>query len=71
VSITPRLSLPVSGQLVMRPLTPVASRAITLIRRRHRSLSPVAERMWELIRHMAAQLPQAPRASLKDATPAP
>jgi hypothetical protein len=31
----------------------------------------VAERVWELIRHMAAQLPQAPRASLKDAAPAP
>jgi DNA-binding transcriptional LysR family regulator len=65
VSITPRLSLPASDQLVTRPLTPTSSRAITLIRRRHRSLSPVAELVWAQIRAMAAELPQAPRASLK------
>jgi len=67
VSITPRLSLPASDQLVTRPLTPTASRAITLIRRRHRSLSPLAELVWAAIREMAARLPQASRASLKDA----
>ena len=67
VSVTPRLSLPASDQLVTRPLTPTASRAITLIRRRHRSLSPVAELVWAQIREMAAQLPQASRSSLKDA----
>lgn len=61
VSITPRLSLPVPETLVARPLTPIAYRAITLIRRRHRSLSPVAELVWTRIRETAALLAQPPR----------
>jgi len=61
ISITPSLSLPSSDQLVVRPLTPVATRAITLIRRRHRSLSPVAQLVWSQIRETAVQLSQARR----------
>jgi len=61
ISITPSLSLPASDHLVVRPLTPVARRAITLIRRRHRSLSPVAELVWAQIRETAIQLSQARR----------
>jgi DNA-binding transcriptional LysR family regulator len=59
ISITPSLSLPASDQLVVRPLTPIARRAITLIRRRHRSLSPVAELVWAQIRETAVQLSKA------------
>ena len=65
ISIAPQLSLPTSEQLVVRPLTPIASRAITLIRRRHRSLSPVAELVWAQIRSIATQLAQTRRASSK------
>lgn len=53
-SITPGLSLPESPQLVTRPLTPVVKRAITLIHRRQRSLSPVAELVWNRLREVAA-----------------
>jgi DNA-binding transcriptional LysR family regulator len=65
ISVTPSLSLPASGQLVVRPLTPIARRAITLIRRRHRSLSPVAELVWVKIRETAAQLSQGRRGHSK------
>jgi len=61
ISVIPSLSLPASDQLVVRPLTPIAKRAITLIRRRHRSLSPVAELVWAQIRETAIQLSQARR----------
>lgn len=54
VSITPQLSLPAPAGLIVRPLVPVAHRAVTLVRRRHRSLSPVAEVVWNLIRTTAA-----------------
>lgn len=57
-TVTPYLSLPSSPLLVCRPLTPTVRRAITLIRRRHRSLSPVAELVWVQIRQAAAQLPR-------------
>jgi len=54
-SITPGLSLPESPRLAVRPLVPTVKRAITLIRRRHRSLSPVAELVWTRLRDMAAE----------------
>lgn len=60
-SVTPGLSPPESEQLVTRPLTPVVKRAITLVRRRNRSLSPLAELVWNRLREMAAS-PRAPRA---------
>ncbi|MGO4701779.1 LysR family transcriptional regulator [Dyella sp. 2RAB6] len=56
VSVAPQLSLPAPGALVARPLVPVVHRAVTLIRRRHRSLSPVAALVWERIRDTAATL---------------
>jgi DNA-binding transcriptional LysR family regulator len=65
ISVTPSLSLPASDQLVVRPLTPVARRAITLIRRRHRSLSPVAELVWAQIRETAIQLSPSQRTPSK------
>lgn len=52
-SIAPELSLPESPQLEVRPLTPTVKRAITLIRRRHRSLSPAAEQVWRHLRDLA------------------
>lgn len=61
ISISPSLSLPTSNELVVRTLTPTAKRAITLIRRRHRSLSPVAELVWAQIRATATQLSQGRR----------
>jgi DNA-binding transcriptional LysR family regulator len=59
ITITPGLSTTqLPPALVARPLTPVAHRAITLIRRRHRSLSPVAELVWSQIRATATSLTQ-------------
>jgi hypothetical protein len=48
----PALSLPPGGlsSLVARPLMPRVKRTIMLIRRRNRALSPVAERVWTLVR---------------------
>ncbi|OOG62798.1 LysR family transcriptional regulator [Rhodanobacter sp. B04] len=65
ISVSPSLSLPASEQLTVRPLTPTAKRAVTLIRRRHRSLSPVAELVWAQIRETAARLTPIHRASSK------
>ena len=60
LTVTPGLStdeLPTS--LVALPLIPAARRAITLVRRRHRSLSPIAELVWAQIRDTAAMLTRA------------
>lgn len=65
ISVTPGLSLPISGQLTARPLTPTVKRAVTLIRRRHRSLSPVAELVWAQIRATAIELSQSQFIRLK------
>lgn len=54
ITVTPRLSLPASAQLAVRPLTPTATRAITLVRRRHRSLSPLAELVWAQLRALSS-----------------
>jgi DNA-binding transcriptional LysR family regulator len=69
ISITPRLSLPNSDQLMVVPLTPIVTRPITLIRRRHRSLSPVAELVWAQIRTLATQLPNHAKPISKAARP--
>lgn len=59
ITITPGLSTTqLPSSLVALPLTPVARRAITLIRRRHRSLSPVAALVWSQIRATATSLTQ-------------
>jgi DNA-binding transcriptional LysR family regulator len=67
MTVTPRLSLPITDRLVARPLTPTLSRAITLVRRRHRSLSPVAELVWARLCALAAAMPTARPASTKKA----
>ena len=56
ISVMPELSLPPEGlpQLVVRPLAPRVQRAIMLIRRRNRALSPLAERVWGIVRETAA-----------------
>lgn len=59
-SVTPGLSLPESAQLVTRPLVPVVKRAIALVRRRNRSLSPLAELVWNRLRELAASPRGAP-----------
>ncbi len=55
-NITVGLSAPQSPLLVTRPLTPEVRRAITLVRRRHHSLSPAAERVWAQLRDLAGSL---------------
>lgn len=58
ISIVPILALPVpeAGKLVVKPLLPSVGRALMLVRRRNRSLSPRAEIVWALIREVAADL---------------
>ncbi|HEX7381392.1 MAG TPA: LysR family transcriptional regulator, partial [Nevskiaceae bacterium] len=54
-SITVGLSAPTSmPHLVARPLVPTVRRAVTLVRRRDRSLSPPAARVWTVLRELAA-----------------
>ncbi|WP_028605138.1 LysR family transcriptional regulator [Ottowia thiooxydans] len=52
ISVMPALAVPPEGlgQLATRPLIPVVQRDIVLVHRRNRSPSPVAHRVWELIR---------------------
>jgi DNA-binding transcriptional LysR family regulator len=52
ISVMPALSVPPSGlnALAVRPLLPTVQRAIMLIRRRNRALSPVAQRVWTIVR---------------------
>jgi len=45
----------------VRPLVPNVQRAIMLIRRRNRELSPLAQRVWRMVRETAA-LSEAPAA---------
>jgi DNA-binding transcriptional LysR family regulator len=53
VSISPALSPP-PPTLVTRPLTPVEHRDVVLLKRRQRSLSPLASLVWERVRALAA-----------------
>lgn len=57
VSVSPALSPPPTT-LVTRPLTPHESRDVVLIRRRQRSLSPLATLVWESLRALTAPSPQ-------------
>jgi DNA-binding transcriptional LysR family regulator len=56
ISVMPALSLPPSGlrQLAVRPLVPRVQRAIMLIRRRNRALSPLAQHVWGIVRDTVA-----------------
>lgn len=56
--ITVGLSAPRSPLLTTRVLVPVVAHAFTLVRRRSHSLSPAAERVWDLLRE-----PGRPRAT--------
>jgi hypothetical protein len=54
--VVPGLGLPApQPQLAARPLTPRVPRAIMLVRRRNRSLSPAAEAVWRLIVELAGE----------------
>lgn len=56
LSVMPALSVPPAGLRALStvPLVPQVQRAIMLIRRRNRSSSPAAERVWALVRETAA-----------------
>ena len=58
VSVSPGLALPfpAGSALVAVSLVPVARRTIMLIRRRNRSLYPVAEKLWQLVKTLQPQL---------------
>ncbi len=68
VTVTPGLALPVPEGSPVRllPLLPYRQRTIMLIRRKRHGLSPVAERVWQLILAQSAELqklaPAAPEA---------
>lgn len=46
---------PVVHRLVSRPLLPKVERRIMLVHRRQRNLGPLAQRVWQLVRELAAQ----------------
>ena len=56
ISVMPELSLPPAGlrELKVLPLVPRLQRKTMLIRRHNRALSPVAERVWALVRTTVA-----------------
>ena len=58
ISVSPGLALPLPAGSSLRvlPLLPEERRSIMLIRRRQRSLSPVAERLWQLALQLGPQL---------------
>jgi DNA-binding transcriptional LysR family regulator len=53
ISVSPALSPP-PPTLVTRPLTPVEHRDVVLLKRRQRSLSPLATLVWERLRVIGA-----------------
>jgi DNA-binding transcriptional LysR family regulator len=63
VSVLPALSLPLPDADALRavPLEATFSRQVVLARRRQRSLSPAAQRLWDLIAELAAGGLNAPR----------
>lgn len=56
ISVSPALSPP-PASLVTRPLTPVEHRDVVLIKRRQRSLSPLAALVWDALRALAQRSP--------------
>lgn len=60
ISIFPALALPLpeGGQLRVKRLQPEIHRALMLVRRKNRSLSPAAEAVWQVVREQAALLQQ-------------
>lgn len=61
LSILPALSLPLPDGQALRAvaLTPALRRRIVLVRRRNRSLSPVAQHIWALVAELASASPPA------------
>lgn len=57
ISVSPRLALPLpaGSQLTVRPLLPEIRREVMLVRRAGRSLSPLAEKVWQLMRTVLRQ----------------
>ena len=57
ISVVPLLALPSAGLqgLVMRPLVPRVDRNVTLARRANRTLTPAAQKVWQLVKQIAAQ----------------
>lgn len=60
ISIFPALALPLpeGGQLKVRRLIPEINRALMLVRRKNRSLTPAAEVIWQVVRQQAERLQQ-------------
>ena len=60
VSVIPMLALPPEGlpRLAVRPLQPRVDRDIVLVHRRNRALSPLAQRVWDLVRSVAQERQQ-------------
>lgn len=60
ISIFPALALPLpeGGQLKVRRLRPEINRALMLVRRKNRSLTPAAEVIWQVVRQQAERLQQ-------------
>ncbi|AYZ29735.1 LysR family transcriptional regulator [Serratia sp. FDAARGOS_506] len=60
ISIFPALALPLpeGGRLRVRRLVPEINRALMLVRRKNRSLTPAAEAIWQVARQQAARLQQ-------------
>ncbi len=60
ISIFPALALPLpeGGRLLVRRLVPEINRALMLVRRKNRSLTPAAEAIWQVARQQAALLQQ-------------
>ncbi|HHK5726355.1 LysR family transcriptional regulator [Serratia ureilytica] len=60
ISIFPALALPLpeGGRLQVRRLVPEINRALMLVRRKNRSLTPAAEAIWQVARQQAALLQQ-------------
>ncbi|RYF33206.1 MAG: LysR family transcriptional regulator, partial [Comamonadaceae bacterium] len=56
ISVMPALAVPAAGlrSLAAIALVPEVQRSIMLVRRRNRALSPLAERVWALVRETAA-----------------
>ena len=55
ISVMPALAVPPEGlnALVALPLVPRVRRAIMLVHRRNRVPSPLAQRVWQLVRETA------------------
>ncbi len=58
ISVLPALALPLpsGSKLTIRPLVPEVNRALMLVKRKNRSLTPAALAIWEVVRQQAQLL---------------